>query len=50
MKKIQNALILRGKKGAEIFNQIYNGPKVAYDKLKNESEEIKKQWKLGKEG
>lgn len=41
----QHALILRGKKGEKIFRNIYNGPKMDYDKLKLESEEIKKTWK-----
>jgi hypothetical protein len=41
----QHALILEGKKGEKIFNEIYNGPKIPYKKLNEESEEIKKQWK-----
>jgi hypothetical protein len=40
----QHALVLKGRRGEKIFNEIYNGPKVPYQKLKEESEEIKKQW------
>lgn len=41
----QHALVLIGKKGEKIIRKIYNGPKVPYEKLMIESEEIKKQWK-----
>lgn len=40
-----HALILKGKKGQKIFREIYNAPKVPYEKLRKESEEIKKLWK-----
>lgn len=41
----QHAVILKGKKGEKIFHKIYNGPKIPYEKLLMESEEIKKHWK-----
>jgi hypothetical protein len=45
MRLKQHAIILKGKEGEKIFRKIYNGPKVPYDKLKEESEAIKRQWK-----
>jgi len=39
------ALILKGNKGVKIFREIYNAPKVPYEKLLEESEKIKKKWK-----
>lgn len=46
----QYALVLKGKKGEKIFRKIYNAPKVPYERLKEESEEIKKQWKAAENG
>lgn len=40
-----HALILKGKRGKKIFRNIYNGPKIPYEKLKAESEAVKKKWK-----
>lgn len=46
----QHALILKREKGKKIFNEIYNAPKVPYERLKEESEEIKKQWNAEENG
>jgi hypothetical protein len=42
-------MILTGKKGKKLFDEIYHGPKVPYERLKKESEVIKKQWKAALE-
>lgn len=46
----QHALVLKGKRGKKIFNEIYNAPKVPYERLKEETEEIKKQWNTTNNG
>lgn len=49
MGTMQHVVILKGNKGEKIFHKIFNGPRVPYERLKKESDEIKKTWKTGRD-
>lgn len=49
MKDKAKVLILRGKAGRKVFDEIKNGPKVPYEKLKLETEAFKAELKKNRE-